>query len=265
MNKESSPSKSLPLNSSQYPTLPSSPVSVNSSEDGVHTNALTLYPSLAFLLSGFLPLLFHQGSQPAYSIPRGPCHFQNDSPHHHRSPPPLSQALLTTTRVSPPSSPPAFTLHTHLQPTPLIFTPPYYYTPYTPSPGPNHLLSTPPSSPLISPFPPPHPPTLLFRALYTPLTSTPLLSPPFSSPPLSSRHSSTSPYHTPSLSLPWAGSQRLTNRSFSSKKTLAVLSKDPEARRRPSQLQATECTLALCAGNSRVLLWPRNSSCIPST
>ncbi|KAL0608354.1 Zinc finger protein [Plecturocebus cupreus] len=68
-----------------------------------------------------------------------------------------------------------------------------------------------------------------------------------------------------SLYLAWAEPRQLTNRSFSSKKTLAVLSKDPEARRRPSQLQATECTLALCARNSRVLLWPRNSSCIPST
>ena len=264
MSKESSPSKSLPLNPSQYPTLPSSPVSVNSSEDGVHTNALTLYPSLAFLLSGFLPLLFHQGSQPAYSIPRGPCHFQNDSPHHHRSPPPLSQPLLTTTRVSPPSSPPAFTLHTHLQPTPLIFTPPYYYTPYTPSPHPNHLLSTTPSSPLISPFPPPHPPHFSF-AHYT-CRSPPHPSFLHPSPHPHSPHAILQPrLTTPPLSLAWAGSQRLTNRSFSSKKTLAVLSKDPEARRRPSQLQATECTLALCAGNSRVLLWPRNSSCIPST
>lgn len=59
--------------------------------------------------------------------------------------------------------------------------------------------------------------------------------------------------------------EELTSRSFSSRKTLAVLSKEPEARRRPQQLQATECTLAPCAGNSRLRVLARNSSCMACT
>ena len=56
--------------------------------------------------------------------------------------------------------------------------------------------------------------------------------------------------------------QPLTKRSLSRTNTLAVLSKDPDASLLPSQLHATECTLAECAGISLLLLLFLKLSCI---